>query len=318
MSKELIDMERMMTSDSHNRGSERDYIRGQKEKDAKVNGIQRQLRKEEYEREKDDIVVHLQVLMEMLQRNEVDQKNGYVVRKKVKWQRLQEKRNHQVNMQLMEEIRELEQVIDAKQRIEELERIELQQKEDVEVLICYPESGPLHFESDEEIEEFNHMNDSKQLEDLMIEASNKTGRTCDFKTNDLCMIAGLEEDKQSFKTVKEVEEYLPKNKSFEAEYDKEAWKESVQYHEQVMEDIIEIDDENERLADHLKSYLTLNQHTDVLTKELTERSEQHTEVFPKGKEVQRPYMFDYNDCLIIEDVVAEAGTYFAQVDSQRK
>ena len=59
--------------------------------------------------------------MEMLQRNEVDQKHGYVIRKKLKWQRLQEKRNHQVNMQLIKELRELEQVIDAKQRIEKLE-----------------------------------------------------------------------------------------------------------------------------------------------------------------------------------------------------
>ena len=128
------------------------------------------------------------------------------------------------------------------------------------------------------------------------------------------IIAGLEEDKQSFKTVKEAEEYLPENKSFEAEYDKEARKESIQYSEQVMEDIIEIDDEKERLADSLKRYLSLIQHTDVLTEELTERSEQQTEVFPKGKEVQRPYMFDYNDCLIIEDVVVEAGTYLAQVE----
>ena len=40
MSEELIEMERMMTSDSRNRGSERDHNRGKKEKDAKENGIQ--------------------------------------------------------------------------------------------------------------------------------------------------------------------------------------------------------------------------------------------------------------------------------------
>ena len=77
-------------------------------------------------------------------------------------------------MQLIKELRELEQVIDAKQRIEKLERVELQQnedaEEDVEVSICYPESGPLLFESDEELEELNHMYDSKQPEDLMTEA----------------------------------------------------------------------------------------------------------------------------------------------------
>ena len=64
--------------------------------------------------------------MEMLQRNEVDQKHGYVIRKKVRWQRLQEKWNHQVNMQLIKELRELEQVIDARQRIDKLETVELQ------------------------------------------------------------------------------------------------------------------------------------------------------------------------------------------------
>ena len=51
----------------------------------------------------------------------------------------------------------------------------------------------------------------------------------------------------------------------------------------------------------------------MLTEE--EKSTQHTEVLLKGKEVQRPYFF-YNDCLMIEDVVADAGTYLAQVDSQ--
>ena len=71
------------------------------------------------------------------------------------------------------------------------------------------------------------MNDSKQPEDLMTEASNKTIRSCDFKTNDLCMIAGFEEDKQYFKAVKYVKEYLQEDESFEVEYEKEAGKESV-------------------------------------------------------------------------------------------
>ena len=62
-------MERMMTSDSRNRGSERDHNRGQKDKDVMENDIQRQLSKEEYEREKAEIEVQLEVLMEMLQRN---------------------------------------------------------------------------------------------------------------------------------------------------------------------------------------------------------------------------------------------------------
>ena len=57
----------------------------------------------------------------------------------------------------------------------------------------------------------------------------------------------------------------------------------------MLEDIIEIDDEKGRLADSLKSSLSLDQHTNMLTEE--EKSTQHTEVLLKGKEVQRPYIF---------------------------
>jgi len=197
------------------------------------------------------------------------------MRKKVKWQRLQEKREQQVNMQIIKELRELEQMIDVKLKTEKLERVELQQKgdaeEDVEVSICELELGPLLFESDEETEELDHMNDSKQLEDLMTEASNETERSFIFKINDLCMIAGLEEDRQSFKVVKNVEENLPEDEIFEAEYDKETGKESFHCNGQVLKDIIETNDEKERLAENLKSSLNLNQHTDMLTEE--ERSE---------------------------------------------
>jgi len=62
-------------------------------------------------------------------------------------------------------------------------------------LVCEPEHGPLIFESNEETKELNHMNDSEQLEDLMTEASNETIRSCGFKTNNLCMVAGLGEDR---------------------------------------------------------------------------------------------------------------------------
>lgn len=121
------------------------------------------------------------------------------MRKKVKWQRLQEKSNQQLNMQIIKELRELEQIIDVKLKTENLKRVELQQKkdveEDVEVSICEPKYGPLLFESDEEPEELNHMNDSKQPEDLMNEASNETRISCIFKINYLCMIASLEEDR---------------------------------------------------------------------------------------------------------------------------
>lgn len=77
-------------------------------------------------------------------------------------------------MQLIKELRELEQVIDAKQRKEKLKRIELYQKEYVDVSIYELESQPLLFESDEELEELNHMNDQKQPEDLMTQESSET------------------------------------------------------------------------------------------------------------------------------------------------
>jgi len=67
----------------------------------------------------------------------------------------------------------------------------------------------------------------------MTKASNETTMTCDFKTNNLCMVAGLKENRQSFKTSKNMKEYLLENENFEAEYDKETGKEIVHYSEQV-------------------------------------------------------------------------------------
>ena len=89
MGEELMVKE--MTTESHkgeSRGSERGHIR-KREKDAKVNGILKQWTDEEYEKEKAEIVVHLELLMELLQENVRDQGNGWTMRKRVKWQRLQ-------------------------------------------------------------------------------------------------------------------------------------------------------------------------------------------------------------------------------------
>lgn len=190
-------MERMMTSDNHNRGFERDHSKGKKEKDAKANGTR--MSDEEYDKEMAEIAVQLELLMEMLQGNEIKQKYGYVMRKKVKWKRLQEKRNQQVNMQLIKDMRDLEKILHAKLEKKKYERVELQKKgyaeEHVEVLICEPECGPLLFESDKETTELGHMNDLEKTKDLMIEASNESIRTYDFKTDNVCMVAGLEENR---------------------------------------------------------------------------------------------------------------------------
>lgn len=105
-------IEEKMTTDSHSKGYEEYHNKRKvKKDDSKANGIQRQLSEEEYEREKAEIAVHLELLIKMLQMNKDDQKHGYVMTKKVKWQRLQEKRNQQVNMQLAEEMKKLEQIM---------------------------------------------------------------------------------------------------------------------------------------------------------------------------------------------------------------
>ena len=69
-----------MTGDSHFRGSEKDLNRRNKKENAKANGICKQLIDEDYEREKAEITVHLELLMELLQRNT---RHGWTTRKKV-------------------------------------------------------------------------------------------------------------------------------------------------------------------------------------------------------------------------------------------
>ena len=63
-------MGKNMTTDSHSRGSGRSHK--EKEEDAKTNGIWKQMNDEEYEREKAKRIVHLEVLMELLQKEEED------------------------------------------------------------------------------------------------------------------------------------------------------------------------------------------------------------------------------------------------------
>ena len=59
-----------MTIWSHSRGSGGSHK--ERKENAKENGIWRKLSDEEYEREKDEIEVHLKVLMELLQKEEED------------------------------------------------------------------------------------------------------------------------------------------------------------------------------------------------------------------------------------------------------
>jgi len=86
----------------------------------------------------------------------------------------------------------------------------------------------------------------------------------------------------------------------------------------VQRGIIKTDGVEKRLADILKNSLSLNQHTNVMTEELKEGLEQCTERLLQEEEVQRPYIFYFDNCLMIADFVGENGTYLAQVDNQMK
>ena len=145
-----------MIVDSHFRGSEKVRSRRKNKEDAKKNGLCKQLTDEEYEREKVEIEFHLELLRELLHRNKKDQRHGQTMRKKMKWQRLQEKRNQQVNMQLTEELRNLEQMMSERLGCEELIEAELE----MEVSICGPEQGEILGEEDNEKDLMEYWNSS--------------------------------------------------------------------------------------------------------------------------------------------------------------
>ena len=87
-----------MTTDSHrrdSRGSKRDHNRRKEKEDAKANGIRKQLTDEEYEKELAEIREQFNKLKLMI---EESQRIGWRMKKKVKWQRLQQKREKQMNM----------------------------------------------------------------------------------------------------------------------------------------------------------------------------------------------------------------------------
>ena len=100
MSEELmkIEMEKKMTTDSHRRdskGSERDHNRRKEKEYAKENGIRKQLNNEEYDKELAKIREKFNKLKMMIEEN---QRLGWLMKKKLKWQRLQQKREQQMNM----------------------------------------------------------------------------------------------------------------------------------------------------------------------------------------------------------------------------
>lgn len=67
------------------------------------------------------------------------------MRKKVKWHRLQKKREKRVNTKLIEELRKLEQMMDVQLRSEKLKGVELKQNKVVgeEQVLCELEDGEM-------------------------------------------------------------------------------------------------------------------------------------------------------------------------------
>ena len=91
-------MKEKMATDSHSRdcrGSERGHNRMKmKKEDAKTDGIQRHLRKQEYEKQVVEIREQFNKLEMMI---EESQRVGWLMKKKVKWHRLQMKREQMIN-----------------------------------------------------------------------------------------------------------------------------------------------------------------------------------------------------------------------------
>ena len=194
-------MVKEMNIESHkgeSRGSERSHSRKREKENAKENGILNQLTDEEYEKEKAKIAVHLELLMKLLQENTKAQRHGWNMRKRVKWQRLQQKRDQQINMQLTEELKKLEQMMSIQLRCEELRATELK----VEVSIDEIEK--------EIIDDFlSYWADPHQLDNV---------NSCVFIADNCDVITGFtEEDAQSCEAVTSMEKTLSGDKYSEEE-----------------------------------------------------------------------------------------------------
>ena len=193
--------EEKVTGVSHFKRSNEDHIKIRKKENAKVSGICEQLTDEDYEREKAEITVHLELLMELLQKNVKDQTHGWTMRKKVKWQRLHAKREKQVNIQLIEELRKLEQMFGC----EELREAELK----MDVSICGPEQGEILGEEINEEDLMNYWDSLEEYEDVLVKEANEAMKPCIFKSHNLCMFVGCAKDGgQSHENVTEKNETL--------------------------------------------------------------------------------------------------------------
>lgn len=200
---QLMASEKMIMED-HRRGSEECHSN--------------EMTAEDREREIAVMKVQLQVLEEWLQEQE-NQSRGWIFPlkgKKVKWRKLQQKRDRQINMQLMEELKKLEQVMDVQLKCMQLRAAELEEEVSIDETEEEIIDDFLNYWADPDqldnvnscvfiadscdvitgfVEEEVHVNEEDdQLEELVYEPTVKVVETCSFQTDKLCMHAGTVSD----------------------------------------------------------------------------------------------------------------------------
>ena len=167
-----------MTNECHCRGSEKIHNRRKKKE------IQEEWNRELLELARDILCFekHMQAA------EEENQRYGWVMKKKVRWNSLQVKLQQKMFAELKKELKEVE--------------------SEMEVSYCEPEHGPLLGEDDEAEKERlieSLMNSVKSTDKLMEEMTVRpyeTKRSYVFDTDDLFVIAGfVAADRQPFETV---------------------------------------------------------------------------------------------------------------------
>lgn len=194
-----------MAIDSHSRSSKRSHSRRE---DAKAKGMR--MSQEEFDREKSKIDFQIGILMKILQ------KSVWTMRKRVKWKRLRERRNEQMKLQIVEELRKIEQILSAQEESEKPREAEVEMK----VSICRLEQGEMLWEEDNERSTqylMDYWQSLEQFEYILTNEVDEAMKPCDFDSYSLCMSAGYaKDDGQSDEIV------TNRNEALEVKYDSES------------------------------------------------------------------------------------------------
>ena len=146
--------------------------------------------------------------------------HGWTMRRKVKWQKLHARREKQVNIQFIEELRKIKQMLSC----EELREAKLE----MDVSICSPEHGEILGEEISEEDLMNYWDSSEASEEVMARETDKAMKPYIFSHNS-CMFAGYTKDgEQSDGTI------TKENETLEVKYGREflSAKESIDWLQQ--------------------------------------------------------------------------------------